>query len=135
MNLEEVKASLLASKAELEARVERTHKHTYHKDEPVSANFKEQVKQTENDELVRALEQESLEELLSIAIVDVRQKVNSDSREILIPVSLELPLENVKFSVPQRGGLASLRAARQGPGNELSVEPAAPAPRRCRGRH
>ena len=66
MNLEEVRASLLASKAELEARVERTHKHTYHKDEPVSANFNEQVKQTENDQLVRALEQEGMEELRQI---------------------------------------------------------------------
>lgn len=66
MNLEEVKASLLAAKAELEARVERTHKHTFLKDEPVSANFSEQIKQTENDALVRALEQEGLDELRQI---------------------------------------------------------------------
>ena len=66
MNLEEVKASLLAGKAELEARVERTHKHTFQKDEPVSANFNEQIKQTENDALVRALEQEGLDELRQI---------------------------------------------------------------------
>ena len=66
MNLEEVKASLLATKAELEARVERTHKHTFQKEEPVSANFNEQIKQTENDALVRALEQEGLDELRQI---------------------------------------------------------------------
>ena len=66
MNLEEVKANLLANKAELEARVERTHKHTFQKDEPVSANFNEQIKQTENDALVRALEQEGLDELRQI---------------------------------------------------------------------
>ena len=62
MNLEEVKANLMASKAELEARIERTHKHTYQKEEPVSANFSEQIKQTENDQLVRALEQEGLDD-------------------------------------------------------------------------
>lgn len=66
MNLEVVKANLLASKAELEARVERAHKHTFQREEPVSANFSEQIKQTENDELVRALEQEGLEELRQI---------------------------------------------------------------------
>lgn len=66
MNLEEVRERLLAAKAELEARVERTHKHTFQKDEPVSANFNEQIKQTENDQLVRALEQEGLEELRQI---------------------------------------------------------------------
>jgi len=63
MNLDEVKANLLAARAEIEARVERTHKHIYQKEEPVSANFNEQIKQTENDELVRALEQEGKEEL------------------------------------------------------------------------
>jgi len=66
MNLEEIKANLLVTKAELEARVERTHKHTFKKEEPVSANFNEQIKQTENDELVRALEQEGLDELRQI---------------------------------------------------------------------
>jgi RNA polymerase-binding transcription factor DksA len=63
MNLEEVKSNLLAIKAELEARVDRAHKHTFQREEPVSANFNEQIKQTENDQLVRALEQEGVEEL------------------------------------------------------------------------
>ena len=38
----------------------------YHKDEPVSANFNEQVKQTENDELVMALEADGIEEIAQI---------------------------------------------------------------------
>lgn len=63
MNLEQVKADLLSTKAEIEARLERTHKHIYRKEEPVSPNFNEQVKQTENDSLVRALEEEGQEEL------------------------------------------------------------------------
>ena len=66
MEYDAVKQQLLAEKAELEARLERTHKHIYLKDEPVSANFNEQVKQTENDELVRTLEAEGLGEIVQI---------------------------------------------------------------------
>ncbi len=66
MNLEQVKKDLLLSKAEMEARLTRTHKHIYQKDEPVSANFNEQIKQTESDQLVHALEAEGKEELKAI---------------------------------------------------------------------
>lgn len=66
MDLDKVKRQLLASKREIESRLERTHKHIYQKDEPVSANFNEQIKQTENDALVRALEEEGQEELRQI---------------------------------------------------------------------
>lgn len=63
MNLEQVKQQLLAARSELEARLQRTHKHTFQREEPVSPNFSEQLKQTENDSLVRALEEEGREEL------------------------------------------------------------------------
>lgn len=66
MNLDEVKANLLKARHEIEARLERTHKHIYQKEEPVSANFNEQIKQTENDQLVRTLEAEGREELRQI---------------------------------------------------------------------
>ena len=66
MDIEKIKSELLARKAEMESRLERTHKHIYHKDEPVSANFNEQVKQMENDGLVMALEAECLEEVAQI---------------------------------------------------------------------
>ena len=66
MNLEQIKSELLSAKDEIESRLERTHKHIYHKDEPVSANFSEQIKQTENESLVRALEKEGQEELKQI---------------------------------------------------------------------
>jgi DnaK suppressor protein len=56
---------LLAAKAELEARLERTHKHM-HRSEPVSANSHEQVVETGNDEVVKALEQEGQQELNQI---------------------------------------------------------------------
>lgn len=66
MNLDQVKTNLLDKKAEIESRLQRTHKHIFEKEEPVSANFNEQIKETENDELVRALELEGREELRQI---------------------------------------------------------------------
>jgi DnaK suppressor protein len=66
MQNEKAKSALLASQAELEARLERTHKHIHGKEEAVSPQFDEQIKQTENDQLVYALEDEAREELNQI---------------------------------------------------------------------
>jgi len=65
--IERIKNDLIASKTELESRLERTHKHIYQKDAPVSANFNEQIKETENDQLVMALEADAIEELKQIS--------------------------------------------------------------------
>lgn len=67
MNIEQIKEGLLQRQIELQQRQERTHKHIYEKDEPVSANFSEQAKETENDQLVMALEADAIEELGQIA--------------------------------------------------------------------
>lgn len=66
MDINQIKAELEELKLELQSRVSRTHKHIYLKDEPVSPNFNEQVKETENDGLVMALESEGLEEIAQI---------------------------------------------------------------------
>lgn len=66
MDTKQIATRLNELKAELEARVQRTHKHTYQKDQPVSAKFDEQVVETENDSLVMALEAEGKEELALI---------------------------------------------------------------------
>ncbi|NKB34021.1 MAG: TraR/DksA family transcriptional regulator [Pseudomonadales bacterium] len=66
MDFDKIKAELLERKAELESRLERTHKHIYQKEEPVSANFSEQVKQTENDAIVKALEADGIEEIAQV---------------------------------------------------------------------
>lgn len=66
MKLESFKKELLARKVELESRLERTHKHIFLKDEPVSANFNDQIKQTENDNLVMALEVEGIIEIAQV---------------------------------------------------------------------
>lgn len=46
---------------------------------------------------------ESKHDLLSLAIIDVRQKTKSDAREIIVPFRLELPLGDMKFVVPVKG--------------------------------
>jgi excinuclease ABC subunit C len=46
---------------------------------------------------------ESTEELLLSGIVDIRQKIFSNAKEILVPLKLENVLENVLFKVPLRG--------------------------------
>lgn len=66
MNSEQAKTQLLGLKAELEARLSRTHKHLYDKDEPVSPKFSEQIKERENDQLVFTLDQEGQHELRQI---------------------------------------------------------------------
>ena len=66
MSHEQFKLKLEALRDELQARTERTHRHIYQKDEPVSAKFSEQVKERENDELVQALEAEGQQELILI---------------------------------------------------------------------
>ncbi|MFA8433888.1 MAG: excinuclease ABC subunit UvrC [Marinifilaceae bacterium] len=46
---------------------------------------------------------ESTEELLQLAIAEIRQKFFSTAKEILIPFPMDLSIEGVGFTVPQRG--------------------------------
>ncbi|WP_321347889.1 excinuclease ABC subunit UvrC [uncultured Draconibacterium sp.] len=46
---------------------------------------------------------ENTEELLLAGIIEIRQKIFSNAREILVPFKLENVIENVSFKVPQRG--------------------------------
>lgn len=46
---------------------------------------------------------EEKESLLLTAITDIRQRLNSASREIIVPFHPDFEMENVKFFVPQRG--------------------------------
>jgi len=46
---------------------------------------------------------ETKEDLLSIGIIEIRNKFYSNSTEILVPFELDYELENVKFIVPQIG--------------------------------
>lgn len=46
---------------------------------------------------------ESKEDLLLLAITEIRQKIFSTAKEILVPFELDLEIENIRFVVPQRG--------------------------------
>ena len=47
-------------------------------------------------------------ELLPLAIVQIREKLGSTSREIVVPYEIELPLEGVTLTIPQRGNKRTL---------------------------
>ncbi len=66
MNLEEIKQTLLEKQQEIMSRVDRTHHHIHHRDEPVSADFSEQVTEMENEEIIHALDGEGRLELKKI---------------------------------------------------------------------
>lgn len=66
MDQSQARTALLDKKAELEARLARTHKHIHGREEPVSQDFSEQAKETENDVLVQVLDAEGQEELRQI---------------------------------------------------------------------
>ncbi|HYQ58608.1 MAG TPA: excinuclease ABC subunit UvrC, partial [Draconibacterium sp.] len=46
---------------------------------------------------------ENTKELLLAGIIEIRQKIFSNAREILVPFKLENVIENITFRVPQRG--------------------------------
>ncbi|HSO88891.1 MAG TPA: excinuclease ABC subunit UvrC [Draconibacterium sp.] len=46
---------------------------------------------------------ETPEELLLSGIVEIRQKIYSNSKEILVPIKLDFGLENVNFRIPLKG--------------------------------
>ena len=46
---------------------------------------------------------ETKEELLQLGIVEMRERYKSKSREIIVPFELDMELNNVTFTIPQRG--------------------------------
>ncbi|MDD4759961.1 MAG: excinuclease ABC subunit UvrC [Bacteroidaceae bacterium] len=46
---------------------------------------------------------ESLEDLLTLGIVETRERFQSESKEIVIPFELGLPLKDIILTIPQRG--------------------------------
>jgi DnaK suppressor protein len=66
MDLQIIKKNLLDKQAEITSRVDRTHKHIHHKEEPVSQDFSEQVTEMENEEIIHALDEEGRAELQQI---------------------------------------------------------------------
>ncbi len=51
---------------------------------------------------------ETDEEILTMGIVEMRERFGSNAREIILPFSLELPIEGVTITLPQKGEKARL---------------------------
>lgn len=58
-------------------------------------------------EFKKKLDEED-KEILPIAIMQIREKLNSTSREIVVPYDIELPLKELTLTVPQRGDKKTL---------------------------
>ena len=57
--------------------------------------------------------EESDEELLTMGIVEMRERFKSNAREIILPVNIELPLEGVSITIPMKGEKKRLLALSQ----------------------
>ena len=51
---------------------------------------------------------ESDEELISMGIIELRERFKSNAKEIILPFHIELPIENITITVPQKGEKARL---------------------------
>ena len=51
---------------------------------------------------------ETDEELLQLGIIELRQRFKSDAKEIIVPEIVDVELENVIFTIPQRGDKKTL---------------------------
>lgn len=51
---------------------------------------------------------ETADEILVLGIMQIRDRVGSTSREIIVPTALEMPLDGVVLTVPQRGDKKTL---------------------------
>lgn len=49
-------------------------------------------------------------ELISMGIIELRERFNSSAKEIILPFPIELPLEGVTITIPQKGEKARLLA-------------------------
>ena len=65
------------------------------------------VVQSHTIEIKRKLD-ETAEELLSLAVTELRQQFESVSKEVVLPVELDFDLGDVEVTVPQRGDKAKL---------------------------
>ena len=61
-------------------------------------------------------------ELLALGIVEMRERFKSDAKEIILPVELDLPLEGITITVPQRGDKKTLLDLSEMNGKQYKVD-------------
>ena len=60
------------------------------------------IVQTYTMEIKKVLD-EAPDELLEFALIEIRQKIFSNAKEILVPFKLDIELQGIKFQVPKQG--------------------------------
>ena len=65
---------------------------------------------------------ETKEELLSLGIVEMRKRFDSRAREIIVPFPLDMELEGVTFTIPQRGDKKKLLELSEMNGKQYKVD-------------
>jgi len=60
------------------------------------------IVQAHTIEMKKKLE-ETKEELLSLGLIEIRQRVFSNAREIIVPFNIDVEFKNIKLNIPQRG--------------------------------
>ena len=65
---------------------------------------------------------ETEQELLQLGIIEMRERFNSHSKEIVMPFEPEMELENVTFTIPQRGDKKTLLDLSQMNGKQYKVD-------------
>ena len=65
---------------------------------------------------------ETKEELLSLGIIEMRNRFKSTAREIILPFAIEMELENVSFTIPQRGDKKKLIELSEMNGKQYKVD-------------
>ena len=89
-----IKSQLEQERSRLIALIERTSKHLYRREEPLSADFAEQAVEVENDQVVEALDDNAKAELAEIKAALTR--MDDGSFGICSKCSEELPLGRLK---------------------------------------
>ena len=67
------------------------------------------INQAQTFEMKKKLGETALE-ILQIAILQIRERMGSTSREIVVPFAVDMTLDGVTFTVPQRGDKRTLTA-------------------------
>jgi len=93
-HVEELRKVLESEQLRLSELLERTDKHLYHRQEPIPAGFSEQATETENDEVVEALDHNAKDELVQIRKAFAR--INSGHFGVCIECGSPIQIERLR---------------------------------------
>ena len=66
--------------------------------------------------------EETKEELLALGIVEMRERFKSRAKEIIVPFEIDIEMEGVSFTIPQRGGKKKLLELSEMNGKQYKID-------------